>query len=137
MAESDLGHHCVTRDIISVFFEIYNKLGFGYLESIYTRGLERKLRAKGYDVAREYGVQVFLDDEEIGYHRLDLVVEKSVVVEVKSTPRLHPVARRQLYNYLRASNLEVGLLVHFGPEPKFQRVFVPNHRPSAEPSPPT
>ena len=137
MAETDLGHHRVTREIISVFFEVYNKLGFGYLESIYSRGLERKLRARGFEVAREYGVQVLLDGEEVGFHRLDLVVDRSVVVEIKSTPRLHPVARRQLYNYLRATSLEVGLLLHFGPEPKFQRVFVPTLRPSTFPVAPS
>ncbi len=63
---------------------------------------------------------------DIGLQRLDLVVDDKLVVEIKSTEELHKAAVRQVYNYLRVSNLELGLLLHFGPDPKFDRVYAPN-----------
>ena len=130
MTETDLAHHGLTKSIITSFYEVYNGLGFGFLETHYATALERELRAAGHSVAREYAVRLYYKGDELGFHRLDLVVDEAVVVEVKSTPALHPVARRQLYNYLRATNLDVGLLLHFGPEPRFQRIFVPRRLPN-------
>ena len=130
MSESALTHHEVTRDIVAAFYDVYNKLGYGFLESLYATALERKLTAAGRSVAREFAVRVFFEGDELGFHRLDLVVDRTVVVEVKATSILHPSARRQLHNYLRATNLEVGLLLHFGPQPKFLRLYVPRRSPS-------
>jgi GxxExxY protein len=112
------------RTIIGAFYEVYNALDHGFLECHYCSALERKLHARGLAVSREHAVQVFFEGHEIGFHRLDMVVEGLIVVEVKSTPVLHPVARRQLYNYLRVTNLSAGLLLHFGPVPRFQKMFV-------------
>jgi GxxExxY protein len=116
----------LTRSIIAAFFEVYNTLGFGFLEHLYVLALERELRARGHRVARELGVRVLYKGEELGFQRLDLVVDATVIVETKSTTEIHKTAPRQLYNYLRATNLEVGLLLHFGAEPKFYRLFCPN-----------
>lgn len=117
----------ITGDIIRLFYRTYNALGHGYLESIYAAALEYELRKAGHEVAREFAVRVLYDGVELGFHRLDLVVDSAVVVEIKATPALPPIARRQLYNYLRATSLEVGLLLYYGPEPRFQRIRVPNH----------
>jgi GxxExxY protein len=111
----------ITREIIGAFYEVYNTLGFGFLEHIYVMALERELRSRGHLVRREIGVCVMYKGEELAYQRLDMIVDDKVVVEVKSTYELHAAAKRQVYNYLRATNLEVGLLLHFGPEPKFYR----------------
>ena len=124
--DSKLPHGDVTKAILIEFYYLYNRLGHGFVEVIYSRGLERRLRSAGHEVAREYHARVMLDGEQLGFQRLDMVIDQCVVVEVKSTQRLDPFSRRQLYNYLRATNLEVGLLLHFGPEPRFQRVFVPH-----------
>lgn len=121
----------ITGDIIRLFYRTYNALGHGFLEAIYASALEHELRRAGHDVAREFAVRVMYDGVELGFHRLDLVVDRAVVVEVKAAPALPPIARRQLYNYLRATRLEVGLLLHYGPEPRFQRVYVPNRAASA------
>ena len=83
--------------------------------------LERELRSRGHQVRREVGVCVMYKGEELAYQRLDMIVDDKVIVEVKSTYELHKAANRQVYNYLRATNLEVGLLFHFGPEAKFYR----------------
>ena len=111
----------LTRSVIGAFYEVYNTLGFGFLEHIYVMALERELRSRGHQVRREVGVCVMYKGEELAYQRLDMVVDDKLVVEVKSTYELHKAANRQVYNYLRATNLEVGLLFHFGPEPKFYR----------------
>jgi GxxExxY protein len=88
--------------------------------------LERELRKRGHRVVRELSVRVAYKGEELGAQRLDMVVDDVLVIEAKSTHTLHPSASRQLYNYLRATNLELGLLLHFGPRPQFYRVFCEN-----------
>ena len=117
-----LVQEALTHSVIGAFFEVYNTLGFGFLEHIYVRALERELLARSHRVSRELGVRIWYKGEEIGVQRLDMVVDEKLVVETKSGFELHREAPRQLYNYLRATNLEVGLLLHFGPEPKFFRL---------------
>ena len=122
MAHGDLIHERLTHSIIGAFFEVYNTLDFGYLEQIYLSALAVELRARGHFVDREVGVRVHYKGAEIGWQRLDMVVDETLVVEVKSTTELHSSARRQLRNYLCATRLKVGLLLHFGPEPRFYRL---------------
>ena len=112
--------------MIRAFYRVYNKLGFGFLEQFYSMALERELKAMRCEVSREFTARVFYDGVELGVQRLDMVVNGKLIVETKSTFRLHKSAQRQLYNYLRATNLEVGLLLHFGPEPQFFRLYCPN-----------
>lgn len=126
MEDRELLHADVTRDIIAAFYYVYNGLKFGFLESVYCAGLERQLIKRGRRVSRQHAVQVLLDGEELAFQRLDMVVDERVVVEVKATELLSPHAKRQLFNYLRATRLEVGILLHFGPEPRFYRITVPN-----------
>jgi len=92
-----------------------NELGFGFLEHIYKRALELELTARGHRVRREVFVQVRYKGDDIGWQRLDFVVDDILVIEVKSTRMLEPNATRQLFNYLKATNLRAGLLLHFGP----------------------
>ena len=117
----------LTRSIIGAFFEVYNALGYGFLEHLYAKALERELLARGHRVVRELMVRVMYKGEELGVQRLDMVVDDLVVIETKSTYALDKSAARQLYSYLRGTNLEVGLLLHFGPQAKFQRVVCENH----------
>lgn len=115
-----------TRSIIGAFFVAYNKLGSGFLESVYAAALAKELAKKGHHVQRELPVQVIYDNEPIAFQRLDFVVDGVVVLELKSCANLPPRATRQLHNYLRATNLSVGLLLHFGERPHVHRVFVPH-----------
>ena len=112
----------LTYDIIGAFFEVDRTLGFGFLEHLYIMALERELRARGRRVARQVGVPVMCKGEELGMQRLDFIVDGLIVVETKSTRELHGSAKRQLYNYLRATSLKVGLLLHFGPVAKPHRI---------------
>jgi len=79
-------------------------------------------------VAREVGVTVFYKGEELAHQRLDMLVDDRLVIEVKSKQEPPEIGRAQLLNYLRATNLEVGLLLNFGPKPSFKRVLCENAR---------
>ncbi len=116
----------LTHSIIGAFFRVYNQLRFGFLEHVYSAALERELHRLGLHVAREYSVRIYYDGCELCQQRLDFVVEGKVILEIKSTWKLHPDAPRQLRSYLRATNIEVGLLLHFGPKAKFYRLYAPN-----------
>jgi GxxExxY protein len=126
MSRKDLVEEALTRSVIGGFFEVYNTLRFGLLETLYAKALEWELVSRGHRVIREFGVRVCYKGLDLGIQRLDLVVDETLVVEIKSTQDLHKAAVRQVYNYLRASNLELGLLLHFGPDPRFYRVYAPN-----------
>ena len=122
MLRRDPIHESLTRSVIGAFYDVYNTLGFGFLEHVYVVALERELRARGHSVARELGVTILYKGEELAVQRLDMVVDGVLIVEAKATFDLHPAATRQLLNYLRATRLEVGLLLHFGPKPTVRRV---------------
>lgn len=126
MRPEELIEERLTRSVIGAFYEVYNTLGYGFLEHLYVLALEIELRARGHQVAREIGVPVFYKGIELGRQRLDMIVDERLVVEIKSTFELAKAAHRQLRNYLQATKLEVGLLLHFGPEAKFLRVVCSN-----------
>ena len=132
MPPGDLVEEALTYSVIGAFFEVYNTLGFGFLEQFYVAALEWELRARGHRVARQVRVRVMYKGVELGQQRLDMVVDERLVVEVKSTAQLHKHAPRQVYNYLKGSQLEVGLLLHFGPEPAFYRLISSNALSSAQ-----
>lgn len=116
----------LSYDIIGAFFKVHRTLGFGFMEHVYSAALDLELRKRGHRMTREFGVPVYYEGVEIARQRLDLVVDERIVLEIKATERLHRDATRQLYNYLRATNLEVGLLLHFGRSGDFYRVICSN-----------
>jgi len=122
----------LTHSVIGAFYEVHTNLGFGFLERFYVMALERELLERGHRVAREVSVNVLYKGQELGSQRLDLIVDEKLVVETKATSDLHKSATRQLYNYLKATNLELGLVLHFGPEAKFYRVICRNRRKNPE-----
>ena len=121
MARGELIEERLTHSVIGAFFDVYNVLGFGFLEPVYGRALEYELLGRGHRVAREVPVPVLYKGEILGTQRIDLIVDDRLIVETKSTHDLSRAAKRQVFNYLRATQLEVGLLLHFGPEAKFYR----------------
>ena len=116
----------LTGSAISAFFAVYDALGHGFLEHIYKAALERELRARGRRVAREVGVTVLYKGEEVAHQPLDMLVDERLVIEVKSRQERLDIGSAQLFNYLRATNLEIGLLFNFGPKPSFKRVLCLN-----------
>ena len=111
-----------SRSIIGAFYAVYNELGFGLLESVYAAAMESELYCRGHVVEREAWVDVFYGGHPVARQRIDMIVDRQVVLEIKATEQLPRFAQRQLLNYLTVTNLELGLLLHFGPEPKFYRM---------------
>jgi GxxExxY protein len=122
MHQEPLIERGITSDVIGAFFEVYNNLGLGFLEFIYSLALEEELLKKSRTVGREVNVPVLYKGKVLTTQRVDMIVDDKVLIEIKSTPVLPPTARRQTLNYLRVTTLEVALLLHFGPEAKFYRV---------------
>ena len=116
----------LTDSIIGSFYEVYRHLDFGFLETVYVRAMEKELLSRGHKVEREITIGVMYKGEHVSNQRLDMIVNDRVIVEVKSTLDLHPIARRQLRSYLKATKIEVGLLLHFGAEPHFYRQVATN-----------
>lgn len=118
----------LTRQIIGAFFRVYNRLGYGFLEKVYERALAIELREIGLRVACQKPVKVFYGGRMVGDYFADLVVEDSVIVELKAAEALHPAHEAQLVNYLRATEIEVGLLLNFGTKPQFSRKLFTNDK---------
>jgi GxxExxY protein len=119
--------HCeITRSIIHVFYEVYNELGRGFLEVVYVEALTLALQAAELIVDRESPLEVRFRGHVVGRFRADIVVNGKVLIEVKALPRLEPVHGAQVLNYLRATVLEVGLLLNFGPRAQFRRLRFDN-----------
>ena len=125
---SQLLEEALTRSVIGAFFEVYNTLGFGFLERLYGIALEQELLERGHRVARQVRVTIKYKGQELGAQRLDMIVDDKLVVEIKSTYELHRAAQRQVYNYLKGTSLEIGLLLHFGPVPRFYRMICTNNQ---------
>jgi GxxExxY protein len=123
MLETDLRQGDVTHHVIGSFFEVYNALGFGFLEHVYSLALERELVSRGLGVGREVSIPIRYKGDVLTSQRVDMIVAERVVVEIKSTYVLPPAAKRQTLNYLRATNVEVALLLHFGPDARFYRLI--------------
>ena len=119
-------HGELTESVIGAFYNVYNTRGFGLLEHVYMMALERELTARGHRVAREASVVVRYKGEQLAQQRIDMIVDERLIVEIKSTYELHKATSRQLFSYLRATNLEVALLLHFGPRPDFFRLVSTN-----------
>lgn len=122
---SKLIHSEISGPIIGAFFDVYNELGFGFLESIYARALETLLRERGLIVCREFPITIHFRGQPIGFHRCDMVVENRVIVEIKATELLSDTPKRQLRNYLSALRLDLGMLLHFGPRADYYRILRP------------
>ena len=116
----------LSRSVIGAFYDVYNELGFGFREYIYALALERELLSRGHRVAREVDVIVYYREEPLTWQTLDMIVDERLALELKAAEVLHPNSAQQLFSYLRSTELQVGLLLHFGRAAKFQRVICEN-----------
>lgn len=114
-------HGKITADIAGAFYRVYNELGRGFLESVYRRAMTIELAERGLVVRAEAPLVVRFRGSVVGAFRADLLVEEAVIVEVKACRAPAPEHEPQVLNYLRASGLEVGLLLNFGPTPTVRR----------------
>ncbi|MGI8733356.1 MAG: GxxExxY protein [Pyrinomonadaceae bacterium] len=125
---SALKHRELTQKVIGVFFEVYNELGHGFLESVYQRAFELALIAKGLAVCRKIEVPVWFRGEKIGDFEAAVLVESLLLLELKAVRCLDAAHEAQLLNYLRATDVEVGILFNFGVKPEFKRFAFENSR---------
>jgi len=126
--EDSLKHRDLTDKIIGTFYEIYNELGFGFLESVYENALLIALTEKGIKVGQQIPIPVWFRGKKIGDFVADLIVGDSVIIELKAVRTIQDAHKAQLLNYLRATEIEVGLLLNFGQCPEFKRLAFDNQR---------
>lgn len=111
-----LPHSQLTEQAIGAAYEVYNELGFGFLETVYEKSLLIALRDHGVDAIAQKPIDVWFRGEVVGNYIADLVVGNSVLVELKSVRALIEAHEVQLVNYLVATGTPVGLLINFGPD---------------------
>ncbi len=121
-------HDALTDQIIRVFYDVYNELGYGFLESIYREAMRLVLSQNGLSVAVEYPIQVSFRGTAIGLFKADLIVDQSVLIELKTCEQLLQQHQSQTLNYLKSTSIEVALLMNFGPTPRFKRLVLDNSR---------
>mgnify|MGYP001560558637 FL=1 len=121
MIQNNYLHSELTDLIIKAFYNVYNKLGYGFLEKVYENGMMIELKRLGLNVEKQKQLKVYYDELEIGEYYADIIVNDCVIVELKAAEAICPEHEAQLVNYLKASDIEVGLLLNFGKEPKFKR----------------
>jgi GxxExxY protein len=121
-------HHSLTEKIIGVFYDVYNELGHGFLESVYETAMVIALEEKSIKVERQVEVPVWFRGRQIGTFFADLVVESIVIVELKAVRSIDPSHEAQLLHYLRATEIELGLLLNFGVRPEIKRKIYDNPR---------
>lgn len=121
-------HHDLTDKIIGVFYEVYNELGHGFLESVYEKAMIIAFEEGGIAVASQVEIPVWFHGQRAGLFYADLLVENLVIVELKAVRTLDPSHEAQLLNYLRATEIEIGLLLNFGLKPEIKRRIYDNPR---------
>jgi GxxExxY protein len=116
----------LTRQIIKAFYKVYNTLGYGFIESVYHNAMIVELVGYGLTIDVKKPIAVYYDANIVGKFEADLVVEQRVIVELKAKENLHPAHEAQLTNYLRATDIEIGLLLNFGKSAEFKRKLFEN-----------
>ncbi len=122
----------LSDNIINCYYKVYNTLGFGFLEKIYQKSLEIELRKSGLIVESQYPIKVYYDNSIVGEYYADIFVESKIIVEIKAIEILVKESELQLINYLKSTNVEVGLLLNFGKKPEVKRKVYTNDKKNFE-----
>jgi GxxExxY protein len=128
MQNESLLHRDLTEQIISAFYQVYNSLGVGFLEKVYENALLLELERRGLAVKQQAPIKVYYAGKIVGEYFADLVVEEKVILELKASDTIHQTYINQLNNYLRATSVEVGMILNFGAKPEFKRRVFTNER---------
>ena len=124
----ELLHKDLTDQILKAFYNVYNELGFGFLEKVYQNALYLELKIRGFQVEAQKKITVYYKNVMVGEYYADLLVNNLIILELKATETVVKEFEYQLINYLRATNVEVGLLLNFGTKPDFRRKVFGNDR---------
>ena len=114
-------HKDITAKIIQAFYKVYNTLGYGFLEKVYENAMRIELGKSGLHVEQQKNIKVFYDSEQVGDYYADLLIENLVIVELKAAETICDEHETQLLNYLKATDIEVGLLINFGKKAEIKR----------------
>jgi GxxExxY protein len=125
---ADGKHADITGKVIGAFFKVYNALGYGFNEKVYVNALAIELRKAGLKVVKQQEIVVYYDGENVGDYRTDIIVNDVVIVELKAARELAEEHEAQLLNYLKATTVEVGLLLNFGIKAEHKRKVYDNDR---------
>jgi GxxExxY protein len=121
-------HQRITDAVLKVYYDVYNQLGYGFLEKVYQNAMYFELKKLGYEVEAQKEIKVYLNGQLLGEYYADLLVEDKVIIELKACEVLMNVHIAQLMNYLKATKIEVGLLLNFGEEAEFKRIIYTNDK---------
>ncbi len=124
----ELLHKDLTEAILKTYYDVYNELGFGFLEKVYQNSMYLELKARGFYVEAQKQIKVNFKGVEVGEYYADLVVNEKIIIELKAAECIIEEFEHQLINYLKATNVEVGLLLNFGKKPEFRRKIFENDR---------
>jgi GxxExxY protein len=124
--EIPMKHKAVTDKVLQAYYHVYNTLGFGFLEKVYQNALLIELKKIGLQAEPEVRISVFFEGREVGEYYADIIVEGIVILELKAIDVLCEEHSYQLINYLKATELEVGLLLNFGKKPQIKRKIFDN-----------
>jgi GxxExxY protein len=125
---ADLLYKNITDSILKAYYAVYNQLGYGFLEKVYQNAMYFELKSLGYKVEAQKQIKVYFKNQLVGEYYADLLVEDKVIVELKACELLMNVHVAQLMNYLKATEIEVGLVLNFGEEPEFKRIIYTNDK---------
>lgn len=126
--EHERKHWDLCHQIVGVFYSVYNELGYGFLEAVYEEALAIGLAEAGLSVRQQAATPIWFHGRTIGEYKADIVVNNLVLLELKAAKALDASHEAQILNYLRATDIEVGLLLNFGPKPHFKRFVFENNR---------
>jgi GxxExxY protein len=124
----DFKYTDLTDNIIRIFYKVYNKLGYGFLEKVYENAMMLELKKEAIEAVTQYPIKVMYDDNVIGEYVADILVEDKVIIEIKASRCLVEENEAQLLNYLKATKIEIGLLFNFGVKPEIKRKAYDNLR---------
>lgn len=119
-------HGDITQVVLKSFYKVYNTLGYGFLERVYENALLIELRKQGVSARKQESIKVYYEEEVVGDYFADIIVNEKVILELKAAKSLCEEHEAQLINYLKATNIEVGLLLNFGLQPQFERKIFDN-----------
>lgn len=119
-------HQNLTEKIIKAYYNVYNELGYGFLERVYENAFLMELKSFGLECAKQKPISVSYKGVNVGEYFADIIVENRVIIEIKACAGLIEEHEAQLLNYLRATDIEVGLLFNFGKKPQFKRQIFEN-----------
>lgn len=121
-------HEDLSREIIGCFFDVYNELGCGFLESVYRRAMSIALYERGIPSEMERRVLVHFREVVFGEFRSDLVIDQKIILEIKTAEKIHEAHEAQVLNYLKATRIPLGFVLNFGPKATFRRLILSPRR---------